>query len=122
MPQRPGIRSTQRAPRSCVPCSSRKVKCDKSVPCANCIRRGEADTCAREMVLVRGQLTRYRESPGVPTYEDLKDENERLRKELSIIRSQESHLKLSTPSGGEILASETLRPPSLKQPFDQDED
>ncbi|KAF4461617.1 fungal specific transcription factor domain-containing [Fusarium albosuccineum] len=28
--------------RSCVTCRRRKVKCDKSVPCANCVRRGAA--------------------------------------------------------------------------------
>lgn len=53
------LRSTQRAPRSCLSCSSRKVKCDKSVPCSRCIKRGQAESCVREMVLVRGQVTTF---------------------------------------------------------------
>lgn len=53
------LRTTQRAPRSCRSCSSRKVKCDKAVPCSTCIKRGEADACVREVVIVRGEVITY---------------------------------------------------------------
>jgi hypothetical protein len=72
--------------------------------------------------MVRGQLTRYRDGPGVPTYEDLKDENERLRREISMIRTQGHNRKTSVSTEAESLPSGTLRHPSSKQPFDQDED
>ncbi|KAH7392002.1 hypothetical protein DE146DRAFT_127980 [Phaeosphaeria sp. MPI-PUGE-AT-0046c] len=83
------IRQTQRVPRSCVSCSARKVKCDKSVPCRTCIRRGKADVCIREMVIVRGEVTTYREAPDIPTYEELKCENERLQGIISSFTAQD---------------------------------
>lgn len=82
------LRATQRAPRSCINCSARKVKCDRSVPCANCIRRGQSDTCVRETVLIRGQETTYRNDARIPTYEELSSETQRLRNELDVLRSQ----------------------------------
>ncbi|KAL2206099.1 hypothetical protein CC79DRAFT_845803 [Sarocladium strictum] len=50
------IRATQRAPKSCLPCSTRKVKCDKAFPCSTCVRRGEPEACIRETVMVRGTI------------------------------------------------------------------
>ncbi|KAL5337423.1 hypothetical protein BJX70DRAFT_246253 [Aspergillus crustosus] len=76
------FRATQRAPRSCRSCASRKVKCDKAVPCSTCIKRGEADSCAREVVIVRGEVTMWNDSPHRLTYDELMRENERLREEL----------------------------------------
>ncbi|KAL3295570.1 C6 zinc finger domain containing protein [Colletotrichum asianum] len=78
------LRTTQRAPRSCRSCASRKVKCDKASPCLRCIRRGDADKCVRETVIVRGEVTRGKDPTDAPTYEDLVRENERLRSALSI--------------------------------------
>lgn len=31
--------------RACYPCSTRKVKCDRAVPCQTCIQRGYPDLC-----------------------------------------------------------------------------
>ncbi|KAF2649576.1 hypothetical protein K491DRAFT_174286 [Lophiostoma macrostomum CBS 122681] len=76
------LRTTQRAPRSCLSCASRKVRCDKSVPCSQCIRRGEAASCVRETVIVRGQITTRVDEPGVLTYEELARETARLRAAL----------------------------------------
>jgi len=45
------MRHTQRAPRSCKECSSRKIKCDKGIPCKPCTKRGQAARCTREVVL-----------------------------------------------------------------------
>jgi hypothetical protein len=53
------LRSTQRALRSCIPCSTRKVKCDKAEPCATCVRRGESGLSIRETVLFRGEPKAY---------------------------------------------------------------
>lgn len=53
------LRTTQQAPRSCRSCASRKVKCDKVVPCSTCIKRGEADVYVREVVIVRGEVETY---------------------------------------------------------------
>ncbi|KAF4462776.1 hypothetical protein FALBO_10426 [Fusarium albosuccineum] len=82
------LRATQRAPRSCLSCSSRKVKCDKSVPCSRCIKRGQAEACMREMVIVRGEVTTWQDGPHVPTYEELGRENQRLRREIAVLRAE----------------------------------
>ncbi|KAH9905254.1 hypothetical protein F4778DRAFT_769930 [Xylariomycetidae sp. FL2044] len=77
------LRTTQRAPRSCKSCAQRKVKCDKAVPCSTCIRRGEGETCARETVIVRGQVTTGRDPGSQLSYEELIQENARLKQALS---------------------------------------
>ncbi|KAH6858903.1 c6 zinc finger domain-containing protein [Alternaria rosae] len=37
--------SHSRSRLTCAACAKRKVKCSKTVPCDNCIRRGQKDTC-----------------------------------------------------------------------------
>lgn len=55
----PRLRSTQCAPRGCTECIRRKITCTKAIPWQACIRRGEASTCTRETVIVRGTITTY---------------------------------------------------------------
>ncbi|KAH7163404.1 hypothetical protein B0J13DRAFT_431709 [Dactylonectria estremocensis] len=81
------LRNTQRAPRSCRSCASRKVKCDKSIPCSTCVRRGDAESCAREMVLVRGMVTSAKDPSSMPSYQELLEENNRLRNALGAVNS-----------------------------------
>ncbi|CDK29012.1 unnamed protein product [Kuraishia capsulata CBS 1993] len=50
------IRKSRRAPKSCIQCYKRKVKCNKNTPCDVCIRKGTAHVCAREPVMVGGIL------------------------------------------------------------------
>ncbi|KAL2833346.1 hypothetical protein BDW59DRAFT_156847 [Aspergillus cavernicola] len=100
------LRTTQRAPRSCRSCASRKVKCDKAVPCSTCIKRGEADACTREIVIIRGQVTsfnvspafRWKNAPHIPTYEELSVENQRLRQEAEHLRSDHGRIIQHWPS------------------------
>ncbi|GAA5873325.1 hypothetical protein JCM16303_001092 [Sporobolomyces ruberrimus] len=42
-----------RAVLSCGECKRRKVKCDRKIPCATCIARGQADKCAWDDPLAR---------------------------------------------------------------------
>ncbi|PVI00134.1 hypothetical protein DM02DRAFT_593251 [Periconia macrospinosa] len=84
------LRKTQRAPRSCTMCSRRKVKCDKVIPCTNCIRRNQPAACVRETVLIRGEEITYPHDAQVPTYRELSSENQRLRNELDVLRAQAS--------------------------------
>jgi hypothetical protein len=46
------MRVTQRAPRSCVQCTSRKLRCSKQIPCKNCVERGVGNQCHRESVVL----------------------------------------------------------------------
>ncbi|MAD83153.1 MAG: hypothetical protein CL912_09315 [Deltaproteobacteria bacterium] len=50
------VRATQRAPRSCVTCARRRVKCEKKIPCRECISRGIEASCKRETVKVKGKI------------------------------------------------------------------
>ncbi|ODV89469.1 hypothetical protein CANCADRAFT_18035, partial [Tortispora caseinolytica NRRL Y-17796] len=50
------IRKSQRTPQTCSNCGKRKIKCDKQIPCLQCIKRGKAVTCRREIVRVQDQL------------------------------------------------------------------
>ncbi len=98
------LRATQRAPRSCLPCSSRKVRCDKSVPCSACIRRGEAAACTREIVIVRGAVTMYEEKSHILSYDELKSDNQRLRREIAALRFPRPQLAQVTVPTGNLLA------------------
>jgi hypothetical protein len=67
-----GVRTTQRLPLSCVECSRRKIKCDRSIPCRPCIDRGDDLGCRREEVAVKGELQNRGTSPGKRmTFEEL---------------------------------------------------
>lgn len=40
------VRKRNRVPLSCAPCRHRKLKCNRSNPCDNCVRRGDAASCS----------------------------------------------------------------------------
>ncbi|KAL3478995.1 fungal-specific transcription factor domain-containing protein [Aspergillus californicus] len=39
------VRKRNRVPLSCGPCRHRKLKCNRSHPCENCVKRGDASSC-----------------------------------------------------------------------------
>ncbi|EED13411.1 C6 transcription factor, putative [Talaromyces stipitatus ATCC 10500] len=39
------VRKRNRVPLSCAPCRQRKLKCNRSHPCENCVKRGDAASC-----------------------------------------------------------------------------
>ncbi|CRG83094.1 Centromere DNA-binding protein complex CBF3 subunit B [Talaromyces islandicus] len=88
------VRETQRVPRSCIPCSRRKVKCSKKIPCEQCIQRGDTATCMREVVKVGGRVTVAvdEERDGNPPDSALLRENISLK-----IRIRQLELALSRP-------------------------
>lgn len=54
------MRKAKRKPRACTECNRRRVKCSKSIPCAECIRRHTEDICKREEVILDTKLIRKR--------------------------------------------------------------
>ena len=118
------IRTTQRAPRSCIPCTSRKIKCDKSIPCSTCVRRGRQGNCIRETVLIRGEVTAYRDDPQQPTYEDLKRENEHLKGELATLQAHQATFRLQLLSIPETDKNiiDSWQHQQWKRSFDEDQD
>ncbi|TVY35416.1 hypothetical protein LOCC1_G007830 [Lachnellula occidentalis] len=86
MPETPSatsIRSTQRPPRSCKTCARRRVRCDRKIPCRGCVSRGLELTCERETVRVKGRRWRRDRQQSPPTYQDLLEENRRLKAEIA---------------------------------------
>ncbi|GAM37157.1 hypothetical protein TCE0_022f06834 [Talaromyces pinophilus] len=108
------LRTTQRAPRSCRSCASRKVKCDKAVPCSTCIKRGEADACVREVVIVRGEVITWKDEDR-PTYEELSHENHRLRQEIDVLEA-----KLQRSTVNYSAAKSILKHPGQKDGVEHD--
>lgn len=49
-------RVSQRAPLSCYPCSKRKMRCSKTVPCFHCVRRQIPEQCVREAVILSKEV------------------------------------------------------------------
>jgi hypothetical protein len=61
--------------RACYPCSTRKVKCDRSVPCQTCLQRGHPDLCIpsgqnRERIAPRRRLGTRRAPSARPSVTD----------------------------------------------------
>ncbi|KAF4909570.1 hypothetical protein CGCVW01_v011909 [Colletotrichum viniferum] len=79
------LRSSQRTVKSCTFCARRKVKCDKNLPCRNCRVRGQAESCAAELVRVKGRPPSADDAQ--PTYAELLDENRALREELTSLKA-----------------------------------
>lgn len=81
------IRRTQRVPRSCFECYSRKVKCSKDIPCVECKNRGIAAECRRESVRVRGHVYNAETPESNPSPDSLLEENARLQAQLAKIQA-----------------------------------
>ncbi|KAF1993160.1 hypothetical protein P154DRAFT_450946 [Amniculicola lignicola CBS 123094] len=79
-PDRSGVRATQRPPRACIYCSSRKIRCDKVLPCSTCRARGQAETCRVETVRVKGRILSTDSEDGAqPSYTDLLEQTKKLK-------------------------------------------
>lgn len=75
----------------------------------------------REMVVVRGEVTTYREAPNVPTYEELRCENERLQGIIGSLDAQGS-LSPTSASPKHIAIDSGTWKLSQGQLLEQDED
>ena len=84
------IRTTQRVPLACVNCATRRIKCNKKVPCDQCIKRKIDDLCGRETVIVKGQL---RNEPWEFRIERLETENSKLKNEVEALKLELSQLR-----------------------------
>lgn len=78
-----GPRPSQRAPKSCLECARRKIKCDKELPCGPCTERGAATECRREAVYVKGAITGGDLAQRATTLDTLAREVEELRKRVT---------------------------------------
>ncbi|KGQ00937.1 hypothetical protein PAAG_12364 [Paracoccidioides lutzii Pb01] len=46
-----------REPKACYPCHTRKVKCDRNLPCSGCVKRDHADLCSYERPSKKRQIS-----------------------------------------------------------------
>ncbi|TVY38920.1 Fusarisetin A cluster transcription factor [Lachnellula occidentalis] len=68
------VRKRNRVPLSCGPCRHRKLKCNRSHPCENCIRRGDASSCSYSAPGTR----KKNQSQGATSPDDMQNRIDRL--------------------------------------------
>ncbi|PGH03355.1 hypothetical protein GX51_04086 [Blastomyces parvus] len=60
------VRKRNRVPVSCAPCRSRKLKCNRGMPCENCVKRGDAPSCTYAQPKTRKKPASSQDSPVTP--------------------------------------------------------
>ncbi|KAG4442229.1 hypothetical protein IFR05_002278 [Cadophora sp. M221] len=68
------VRKRNRVPLSCGPCRHRKLKCNRSHPCENCVRRGDASSCSYAAPGTR----KKNQSQGATSPDDMQNRIDRL--------------------------------------------
>lgn len=84
------IRTTQRVPRACLTCATKRIKCNKKIPCDQCIKRKIDHLCGREKVVVKGEL---RNELWECRMEELETENSELKNEIMALKLELSRLE-----------------------------
>ncbi|QSS55490.1 C6 transcription factor [Histoplasma capsulatum var. duboisii H88] len=60
------VRKRNRVPVSCAPCRSRKLKCNRGMPCENCVKRNDAPSCTYAQPKFRKKTVGIQELPATP--------------------------------------------------------
>ncbi|CZT09354.1 hypothetical protein WAI453_003210 [Rhynchosporium graminicola] len=68
------VRKRNRVPLSCAPCRHRKLKCNRTNPCENCVRRGDASSCSYAAPGIR----KKNQSQGATSPDDMQNRIDRL--------------------------------------------
>lgn len=88
---RPHKQTRKRNALNCTPCRKRKRKCDRQLPCASCIKRGESDQC--NYTSIDAQTTaQARHLQLLDSNADLRERIERLE---ALVRSYSEAARLS---------------------------
>ncbi|KAJ5085319.1 hypothetical protein N7532_010090 [Penicillium argentinense] len=70
------IRKRNRVPLSCAPCRHRKLKCNRSHPCENCVKRGDGPSCTYAQAGTRKKNSPQQNTPTSP--DDMQNRIDRL--------------------------------------------
>ncbi|KAL9111375.1 MAG: hypothetical protein Q9227_004252 [Pyrenula ochraceoflavens] len=70
------VRKRNRVPLSCAPCRHRKLKCNRSNPCENCVKRGDAASCTYAAPTARKKNSQSQGNPTSP--DDMQNRIDRL--------------------------------------------
>src|SRR5690242_7041064 len=70
------VRKRNRVPLSCYPCRTRKLKCDRSHPCSNCLKREGNDTLGCSYAAPLSRKKNQTQANGTP--DDMQNRIDRL--------------------------------------------
>lgn len=112
---------SQRASTSCEPCTKRKVKCDKTIPCAQCVKRGAECSVAPHVPRHKGLKKKPRSpNPALAVGTSAQDKDALIGVLQARIALLESILKtngLSNESPSNAVAPPFLLPFPIPDPF-----
>ncbi|RPA92007.1 hypothetical protein L873DRAFT_1711756 [Choiromyces venosus 120613-1] len=116
------VKKRNRVPLSCAPCRNRKLKCNRSHPCENCIRRGDPSTCTYASTAHGSSRARKQSSgPNGSSSDEMQSRIDRLEGlVLKLMGSGGNHL--SPPTGRERSASADDGTNKVKRCDDDDDD
>ncbi|KAF7508990.1 hypothetical protein GJ744_008546 [Endocarpon pusillum] len=72
------VRKRNRIPLSCGPCRHRKLKCDRSTPCQNCVKRADAASCVYATTTSRKRTNHTQSRTASDSPDDMQNRIDRL--------------------------------------------
>ena len=72
------IRKRNRIPLSCGPCRQRKLKCDRTTPCQNCVKRADTNSCVYATPVGRKRATQAQSQTAFNSPDDMQNRIDRL--------------------------------------------
>ncbi|KAF7945277.1 hypothetical protein EAE96_010055 [Botrytis aclada] len=117
------VRKRNRVPLSCGPCRHRKLKCNRSHPCENCTRRGDASSCSYAAPGTR----KKNQSQGSTSPDDMQNRIDRLEGLVLSLMTNGASSAGPAAAAAAINRSQSDSagssfPPDLDQDQDQDDD
>ncbi|KAK4197733.1 fungal-specific transcription factor domain-containing protein [Triangularia verruculosa] len=91
------VRKRNRVPLSCYPCRQRKLKCDRSHPCSNCMKREGSDGSACSYAAPTSR--KKNQSQGEPTPDDMQNRIDRLEGLVLSLMHGGANIEVPAPSG-----------------------
>ncbi|KAF8853474.1 hypothetical protein BDZ45DRAFT_76279 [Acephala macrosclerotiorum] len=112
------VRKRNRVPLSCGPCRHRKLKCNRSHPCENCIRRGDASSCSYAAPGTR----KKNQSQGATSPDDMQNRIDRLEGLVLSLMTNGAQSAGPAAAAAAISRSQSDSTGSASFPLEQDRD
>ncbi|KAJ5936638.1 hypothetical protein N7466_003088 [Penicillium verhagenii] len=114
------IRKRNRVPLSCAPCRHRKLKCNRSNPCENCVKRGDAHSCSYAQVSARKKNVQQQTAPTSP--DDMQNRIDRLEGLVLSLMTNGAQSAGPTAAMATISGDSSAGSAGLSHELDLDED
>ncbi|KAJ5936235.1 hypothetical protein N7454_005533 [Penicillium verhagenii] len=114
------IRKRNRVPLSCAPCRHRKLKCNRSNPCENCVKRGDAHSCSYAQVSARKKNIQQQTAPTSP--DDMQNRIDRLEGLVLSLMTNGAQSAGPTAAMATISGDSSAGSAGLSHELDLDED